>query len=839
MDEKNWQNVKEIFLDALEKTNGERDAFLSEIGDDEIRAEVESLLASHEGIEDFIEEPAFQIGEVFSENGANTAEKQFGNYKILREIGAGGMGAVFLAERADGEFSQKVAIKIIRQTIADRETINRFKRERQILANLNHPNIAKLLDGGVSASGEPFLAMEFIEGETITKFAEARKLNLEERLKLFLKVCAAVSYAHRNLIVHRDLKPGNILVSKDGTPKLLDFGLAKLADENLANDAAQTQTAFRALTPAFASPEQLRGEPLTTASDIYSLGVIFYELLTNERPFDFGNKSLDEVIKTVTESEPPMPSANPKSETPNPKLKGDLDNIALTALRKEPHRRYQSVEAFADDIEKYLKGLPIEARPNTYKYRASKYFKRHKIGVLAVSLILLSLIGGIVVSFWQGQIARQQRDLAQAEREKSDRINKFLQRMLSFSNQSFTSISPIAQGKNVTVNEMLDQITPNIEAELADQPEVRAKILRTIGSSYASQGIYDKAERNFRAALDTQIQIYGEDNTETADTMIELGVLSFRQSNFQESNNLLEKSTHFYRKYQADFPNNSPAKLIQSIDFLAVNKFYSGDTKSCVSLFEEGLKLASESNLEGSEREVIASIKTNFGGAITRMGENEKGEKSLREGLALYSQISDQPRWEVGVARTLLAVNLINRNAIDEAQKELVEGEIILRESLGDNNYYLANNLNQQSILLLEKSEFKAAEKLAQASLIMFDRIYSPGSLFSTRTLVNLGTILTKSGRLKEGETEFKKALRIYEQQATKNFALIIPNKIALGENLLSQNRIAEAEKLALETLSEAQQNLGEQSPITKTAITNLVKIYEKQGKKELAQKYK
>lgn len=381
---------------------------------------------------------------------------------------------------------------------------------------------------------------------------------------------------------------------------------------------------------------------------------------------------------------------------------------------------------------------------------------------------------------------------------------------------------------------MLDQITPNIEAELADQPDARARILRTIGSSYASQGIYDKAERNFRAALDIQLQIYGEDHKETADTMIELGVLTYRQSKLQESNNLLEKSTRFYRKYQADFPNNSPAKLIQSIDFLAVTKFYSGDTKSCISLFEEGLKFASESNLKDSEREVIASIKTNFGGAITRMGENEKGEKSLLEGIALYSQISDKPRWEVGVARTLLAVNLINRNAIDEAQKELIEGERILRESLGSNNNYLANNLNQQSILLLQKSEFNSAENVARESLKMFDRIYAPGSFFSTRTLVSLGTILTKTGRLKEGETELRKALKIYEQQTAKNFALMIPNKIALSENLLLQRRIAEAEKIAQEAFSEAQQNLGDQSPITKAAKTNLVKI---QGKPEIRNK--
>ena len=438
MDEKSWQNVKKIFLAALAEKAENRPKFLVEIcgRDHELLAEIESLLAAHEESADFIEEPVFQTGEVFTDDDANQREKHFGSYKIIGEIGAGGMGAVFLAERSDGEFEQKVAIKIIRQAIAETEIINRFKRERQILASLDHPNIAKLLDGGVSEGGQPFLAMEYVDGEAITKFTERENPSLEARLKLFLKVCAAVAYAHRNLIVHRDLKPGNILVTKDGEPKLLDFGLAKLLDEHLSNDAKQTQTAFRALTPAYASPEQLKNEPLTTASDIYSLGIIFYELLTGERPFHFEGKNLQEIIQTVTQSEPIAPSAiqhskfkiqnskNRKSEIGNRKLNADLDNIALTAVRKEPARRYQSVEAFADDIERYLKGLPVAARPNTLNYRFSKFVKRHKIGAMAAGLILLSLIGGTVVSVWQARNTRREKDKAEV-------VNRFLQALLA------------------------------------------------------------------------------------------------------------------------------------------------------------------------------------------------------------------------------------------------------------------------------------------------------------------------------------------------------------------------------------------------------------------------
>lgn len=519
-------------------------------------------------------------------------------------------------------------------------------------------------------------------------------------------------------------------------------------------------------------------------------------------------------------------------------LKGDLDNIILMALRKESNRRYASVEDLSNDISKYLNGLPISARPNTFSYRLEKLYQRNKVAFISAIFVILAVLTGLIVSLWQTQVARRQRDLAQTEREKAEKINKFLQQMLSFSNQSFTSISPIAQGKNVSVNEMLDQITPNIEAELADQPEVRSKILRTIGSSYASQGFYEKAEKNLRSALDTQIQIYGEENVETADTMIELGVLIYRQSKLPESSKLLEKAVHFYRKYQADFPNNSPAKFIQALDYLAVNNFIQGDSKTSVSLFEDAVKLASVADLQGHEREVVAGLQADFGGVLTKLGNNERGETLLRQSIDLYTQISNKPRWEVGNAKTLLSVNLINRNDLDAAQKELVEGAAIMRETLGETNLYLAGNLKAQAMILVQKSDFKSAEKMAQESLDVYQKLYSSDNAFSVGTLVVLGRIFTQTARLSEGETYLRRALKVYETQSTKNIALIVPNKIALCENLLAQNQFDEAEKLALETLSEAQQNLSEKNSLTTTAMMNLAKIYEKEGKKDLAQKY-
>jgi tRNA A-37 threonylcarbamoyl transferase component Bud32 len=431
MNPADWQRVKEIFADALEKPANLRARFLQEAcGDDlQLREEVESLLKSNDEDEHIIEKNALNLSQVFQSDGDNYKERQFGRYKVLREIGRGGMGAVFLAERSDGEFNQQVALKIVRQTIADSEIEKRFRRERQILASLNHPNIASLHDGGVSENGEPFLVMEYIEGEPLLSFAENQILNIEERLRLFLKICSAVSYAHRNLIIHRDIKPSNILITKEGEPKLLDFGLAKILDDHLSDDT-QTATAFRAFTPSYASPEQIQGKNITTASDVYSLGVVLYELLTNERPFKTEEKSFEEILKEINENEPTKPSAvqSSKFKVQSSKfntaignrqsLRGDLDNIVLMALRKEPERRYSSVEQFAQDIERHLKHLPIRARPNTFKYRASKFFKRNRVAVVAAALILISVFTGLAVAY--RQYRQTERERAKAEKRFND-----------------------------------------------------------------------------------------------------------------------------------------------------------------------------------------------------------------------------------------------------------------------------------------------------------------------------------------------------------------------------------------------------------------------------------
>jgi serine/threonine protein kinase len=410
--------VKQIFNEALELEPDEREKFLAQAcgADAGLRDEVESLLDSYNRVEDFLQTPAASFSasemaaQVLESEEASAIGKLVGAYKIEREIGRGGMGAVYLATRDDGQFHKKVAIKLLRRGMENESVIRRFQNERQILADLEHPNIARLIDGGATENGLPYFVMEYVAGLPVNRFCDERNLSIEERLKLFREICAAVEFAHEHSIIHRDIKPSNIFVTKTGTPKLLDFGIAKTSATN--GKLASTVTALRAMTPEYASPEQMRGERVTKASDIYSLGVLLYELVTGHRPYNFDSKSPYEIVQAICEEEPIRPSlavssnfqvgkppiANRKS------FKNDLDNIILKSLRKEPKRRYTSVREFSEDIRRLLEGSPVSARQDTVFYRGAKLFERYRTSVLsAVAVTFVFLLIGFSLNFYSGR----------------------------------------------------------------------------------------------------------------------------------------------------------------------------------------------------------------------------------------------------------------------------------------------------------------------------------------------------------------------------------------------------------------------------------------------------
>ena len=519
MDQNNWQEIKRIFSAALELPANDRPAFLDHQcgADDDMRSNLESLLAAEEEAGEFIVAPALVEAGLADDDGdaaeVSFAGRRIGAYEIVRELGRGGMGAVFLATRADAEFDKQVAIKIVKRGMDTESILRRFLMERQILANLEHPNIARFLDGGTTEDGLPYFVMEHVEGQPITSYCDANQLNTSQRLQLFQKVCGAVQHAHQHLIVHRDLKPSNILVTSDGMPKLLDFGVAKIINPDWTGEGTEeTATALRLMTPEYASPEQLRGLSITTVSDVYSLGVVLYELLSGRRPFNFRSRLPDEIARVLLTEEPIRPSTAASMEreeflerayaqtlipdqkpapeprvtasrssrgrtTPagsrNPKsLKGDLDNIVLKALRKESERRYASVQELSEDIRRHLEGLPVTARPDTLSYRTSKFIGRHRAGVAAALGVALILIFATTITAWQARVARRERDKAE---RRFNQVRKLASTVLFEYHDGVAKLPGSTGLRQKMVTDSLEYLD-NLSAESGNDPALQQEL---------------------------------------------------------------------------------------------------------------------------------------------------------------------------------------------------------------------------------------------------------------------------------------------------------------------------------------------------------------------------
>lgn len=516
-----WEKINDVVADALLLPSKERRAFLASGLVDADLTEAESLISVAESAASLLEAPAITFSKDFFPEEERLAGKTVGPFTIVRELGHGGMGAVYLAERHDGKFDQKVAIKMLRRELDTAAIRKNFDREKNILAALVHPNIASLLDTGETDEGIPYLTMEFIEGIPVDEFCVKNDLGLTERLKLFNKVCEAVAFAHRNLIVHRDIKPSNILVTSDGTPKLLDFGISKILDDDGVDSST---TLLGAMTPEYASPEQINGHTVTTATDVYSLGIVLYKMLTRMHPFKRKGRSND-LLRAITEDEPTAPSLVETDVDGSPAsfsvshLKGDIDNIVLKAIRKDPERRYNSVEAFSADVWRYIDGKPVEARPATSSYRLGKFYKRNKIAVTAGVLIVAALVGGVSVALWQASVARAnaavaiaESENAKAEQEKAERVSKFMMRFVRYANPKWYAEGH-KFGGNARVIDALNDMGSKIDTEFADQPDVLAELHHQFGEVYYTRGEpggLAKAQMHFKRALELRRAYYGD-----------------------------------------------------------------------------------------------------------------------------------------------------------------------------------------------------------------------------------------------------------------------------------------------------------------------------------------
>ncbi|MCU0239132.1 MAG: serine/threonine protein kinase, partial [Pyrinomonadaceae bacterium] len=502
MNSENWKKIKEVFNEASDLPSEKRASFLADY-DAEIRLEVEKMLKAIETDKSLLNTPVVELNEVWQEE--NLLGQKVGDYKIIREIGEGGMGSVYEAVRDDGEFEQRVAIKLIKSGLGSKEISSRFRHERQILASLEHPNIARLLGGGMTQKGLPYYAMEFIEGVPIDEFCQENNLSINERLELFRQVCVAVSFAHSRLVVHRDLKPSNIFVTKDGIVKLLDFGISKVLTPN--SEQMGTATQIGIMTPAYASPEQVRGETVSTSTDVYSLGVILYELLTDQLPYQTKGKSIAELLEIVSSSKIERPSfalenTNRKSKIKNQKsITGDLDTITLKALNREITRRYASVEQFSEDIKRYLNGLPVSAQPDSFSYRYRKFIQRNKVGVIATSAVFLALIGGILATLYQNRIARQQQAIAE---KRFEQVRKLANNVVFKYHDAIANLAGSTETREMLVKDATEYLD-NLAQDAGDNPELQhelanayLKIGKVQGDTYvANLGKTDNALENY------------------------------------------------------------------------------------------------------------------------------------------------------------------------------------------------------------------------------------------------------------------------------------------------------------------------------------------------------
>jgi serine/threonine-protein kinase len=428
--------------------------------------------------------------------------ERIGPYRLLRALGEGGMGSVWLAERTDQLQGRRVALKLPHGAWRRAGLAERLRREREILATLHHPNIATLFDAGVADDGQPWLALELVEGEPIDAWCTRLKLDVPARLRLALQVARAVAHAHANLVVHRDLKPSNIFVTADGTVKLLDFGIAKLLDQGVAEETELTRLGGRALTPDYASPEQIRGEPIGTASDVYSLGVVLYELLAGQRPYRLARESRAALEQAVLEADPPRPSDVAGDHAARRALRGDLDTIVLKALKKQPADRYATVDALADDVQRWLEHRPVLAQPDSRAYRMRRFVRRNRVAVGTGSAVMLAVVGGALAALWQARVAV-------AERERADEVKTFIAELLRDANPAF------AGGRKVTVDELLLTTKPKIDQRFADRPAIRAELLTIVGTTLSSIGEDRAAGPYYEDAASAAAAAFGPEHVQT------------------------------------------------------------------------------------------------------------------------------------------------------------------------------------------------------------------------------------------------------------------------------------------------------------------------------------
>jgi serine/threonine-protein kinase len=762
---RNWSVIDAAFDRALDLADEAREEYLLSLGSD-VRGAVRSLLETvsepgplDEGIDGLaghlLQEAEAQLDPMVS-------GRRIGAYRILSRLGAGGMGVVYLAERADGVFDHQVALKIVRWELADEALVNRFMTERRILAQLSHPHIATLLDGGMTDEGLPYLVLERVDGLPVDEHCDAYQLPLTDRVELIETVCRAVDFAHRHFVVHRDLKPSNILVRVDGVPKLVDFGVAKLLEEAGADGTDLTQSHCAPLTPRYAAPEQRTRGPASVGSDVWALGVVLYELIAGVHPAD-----------GKPENEPPREPPPPSRASGNRELSGDLDNIVGTALRLEPERRYHTAGDLADDLKRWRNQLPVNATPSTWGYRLRKLVGRHRVAAAGIVVAHLVAALGLTGIFWQAHEARLERDAARAEAARAEQVTLFLEGL-------FESASPKLQGEP-SVRDLLDEGAERIRAELAEMPGVQARLLGTLGSSFTGLGDFDRAEELFRHAIDIEREL-GEPRPEFISALTNLGGALHWSGRSAEAEVVFLDAIERLRNLDgAD--DTQVAGLLHS---LGMARTAQGDPERAIAYFAEALSLYGD-----DQPDKIAMVRANAASALTRLGRLAEAEAEHRAALAAYRR-HDPNSMAIATILNNLAINLDNQGKGDEAMAVVQECQR-LRKNLPNDHPLLAATDSNVASFLIARGKPGAAVAMARSATNAL-KGSSPSTPAWIAARANLGWALAQVGELDEAEGWLSAVVEDCSAGFGADHRVTARARTLFGEALRRQGRVVQAE---------------------------------------------
>lgn len=800
-DTSHWRRLEELFHAVADLTPAGREGYLDEhcADDAALRREVETLVngaAQEQGaIANLVGDVA---GAAMPAEASQLIGKRLGSYRLVRRIGVGGMGAVYLAERDDSEFRREVAIKLISPAMLSEETLRRFRDERQILAQLEHPNIAHMLDGGSTDDGTPYLVMEYVEGQPIDEYCDARRLTVRERLAVFSSVCDAVQFAHRNLVVHRDLKPSNILVTSDGVPKLLDFGIAKLLHRDaLAKTVYVTAADVRVLTPSYASPEQVRGEPITTATDVYGLGALLYVLLAGHPPYDTDGVSTGAIEQLICEIDPPPPSLRLRPEAAmthgaapervRRALSGDLDNIVLKAMRKEPQRRYASATELATDLERLRTGMPVSARQPSIGYRAGKFIRRHRAGV-AVTAAVVALVAGLT-TFYTARLT-DERDRARLAARNTDQIASFLKDLFRVSDPSVT------RGEEVTARELLENGAQKLRTELSDQPLVQATLLQTIAEVYDQLGLYQRARELVDEAQSARRATLGEDDPVLLEGMDLLSEVLYNLGDHAGARRVTEQALAL-RESLGMAGDAGIANSLHNMSWLAYEE---GDMEEAEGYARRGLDIRRA--LYGDEHLDTAESYNALAAMLGAQEQRQAAAEMMQYALEIRQRLLGDAHGEVVESMTNLGEMLKYIDRMDEAEAIFRDAYEILEAQYEPGHPLLVDGLNYLAMLLRDRGEFAEAEPLIRKAVEWASEQRGTDNWYVAYYESNLASVLFELGRYAEAEPRLTHALVQYEGIYPGGSGYTARTMALLGATVAAMGRIEEGRALSESVLA-------------------------------------